>query len=151
MALEGNGFRLEWILEGKKIICILYNIYKSYCISGCGGVLTAPKGSIQSPNYPNHYPPLIQCEWKIAVDFGSSIKITFHEVEIEKDYDCQYDFVEIFNGEDATYPEIARFCHQNTPITVTGGGNFMFIRFQTDNSFQGKGFYANYTSEPTSK
>nr|XP_008192422.1 PREDICTED: cubilin [Tribolium castaneum] len=129
--LFGNGFRLEWQLEG------------------CGDILTHPNGTIFSPNYPRSYPPSIECNWKIQVDFGSNVEITFHKIEIEKTYICHLDYIKLYNGEDETYPEIATLCHQNKPITLRSSGNFLFVKFKADSSVQGMGFYANYTSTPT--
>lgn len=131
--LQGNGFRLEWQLEG------------------CGDILTHPNGTITSPNYPNAYPPLIECNWKIQVDYGNNIEINFDKVELEKTNDCYLDFIKIYNGEDETYQEIAKICHQNKPITLRSSSNFMFIKFKADVSVQGLGFTANYTTKPTSE
>jgi len=37
-SVAGNGFRLEWVVDG------------------CGGMLRKSRGQISSPNYPNVYP-----------------------------------------------------------------------------------------------
>ncbi|XP_068906568.1 cubilin-like isoform X2 [Tenebrio molitor] len=129
--VHGNGFRLEWQIDG------------------CGDVLTKPNGTITSPNYPKAYPPSVECNWKIEVDYGNQIEITFHKVDVEKTYLCHLDFIKLYNGEDETYPEIATVCHQNKPLTLRSSGNFMFVKFRADTSVQGLGFYANYTTKPT--
>jgi cubilin len=129
--VHGNGFRLEWQIDG------------------CGDVLTKPNGTITSPNYPKAYPPSVECNWKIEVDYGNQIEITFHKVDVEKTYLCHLDFIKLYNGEDETYPEIATVCHQNRPLTLRSSGNFMFVKFRADTSVQGLGFYANYTTKPT--
>ncbi|KAH0809453.1 hypothetical protein GEV33_013339 [Tenebrio molitor] len=129
--VHGNGFRLEWQIDG------------------CGDVLTKPNGTITSPNYPKAYPPSVECNWKIEVDYGNQIEITFYKVDVEKTYLCHLDFIKLYNGEDETYPEIATVCHQNKPLTLRSSGNFMFVKFRADTSVQGLGFYANYTTKPT--
>lgn len=131
--IHGNGFRLEWQ------------------IFGCGEILTHPTGTIMSPNYPNSYPSSVECNWKIEADFGNHIEITFHSVEIEQTNMCNIDYVALYNGEDETYPEIAKICRQLKPITLRSTGNFMFVKFKADRSIEGRGFYANYTTKPTSK
>ena len=42
-SVSGNGFRLEWVVDG------------------CGGIMRKPTGSIMSPNYPNVYPGKKNC------------------------------------------------------------------------------------------
>ncbi|RZC32589.1 cubilin, partial [Asbolus verrucosus] len=129
--LDGNGFRLEWQIEG------------------CGDILTRPSGTITSPNYPRAYPASIECNWKIQVDYGSHVEITFPKMELEQTHICSLDYIKLFNGEDDTYPEIANICYQSKPITLRSSGNFMFVKFKADSSVQGLGFQANYTSLPT--
>ncbi|CAH1121617.1 unnamed protein product [Ceutorhynchus assimilis] len=129
--LLGTGFRLEWQLFG------------------CGGILSNEKGTITSPNYPKPYPESIECNWLIKVPFGQSISIVFKEIDVEKDSSCSFDFISIYNGEDATYQELATFCHQLKPVTVTSSGNNMFVKFKTDYSYQGRGFKADYSTIPT--
>ena len=45
-----------------------------------GNVLSAKTGIIQSPEYPNLYPPFADCEWNIAVERGYSIVLDFEDV-----------------------------------------------------------------------
>ena len=39
----------------------------------CGKVLEEEGGVLTSPNYPNHYPDRLRCEWDISVPFGSIV------------------------------------------------------------------------------
>ncbi|KAJ8923869.1 hypothetical protein NQ315_010451 [Exocentrus adspersus] len=128
--LAGSGFRLEWQLYG------------------CGGRLTHSSGIIQSPNYPKPYPPSVKCQWQIEVDFGYSIEIRFLEIDIERDA-CHYDWIQIYNGPTNSSNVIAKLCHQIKPTVISSTGNQMFVEFQSDYSYQGKGFIANYTTVPT--
>ncbi|KAG5881771.1 hypothetical protein JTB14_021141 [Gonioctena quinquepunctata] len=129
--LRGSGFRLEWEMVG------------------CGGHLKGNSGTITSPNYPNSYPASVVCEWLIEVNYGKSIEIEFHEVDIEKDSSCQFDSIKIFNGPDETHNLLTTICKQKKISVVSSTGNFMFIKFQSDYSYHGKGFLANYTTVPT--
>lgn len=60
---------------------------------GCGGLLTHPVGRISTPNYPNGYPQATVCEWIIQTEYGSSIEITFTDVDFEISTDCNLDYV----------------------------------------------------------
>ncbi|KAK9889124.1 hypothetical protein WA026_004393 [Henosepilachna vigintioctopunctata] len=124
---SGTGFRLEWVLEG------------------CGGKLYR-KGSIESPNYPKGYPVGKACKWELEADFGNLIEITFQDVDIEKVAKCEYDSIKVFNGPDDTFPLLGHFCHQEAPTRLTSIGNKMSVYFNSDISYVGKGFYANFTS-----
>ena len=51
----------------------------------CGGNLTIRAGStgeIKSPRFPLNYPNDVECEWKIHVEEGSVIKLTFTDFEV---------------------------------------------------------------------
>lgn len=50
--------------------------------SQCGGDLTTDSGEITSPRFPSSYPDNANCEWKIAVDDGSGITLTFVMFEV---------------------------------------------------------------------
>ncbi|KAK4871991.1 hypothetical protein RN001_016115 [Aquatica leii] len=131
-SLVGIGFRLEWQVEG------------------CGGILTKPTGSISTPNYPNAYPEGTQCDWLIQLDYGSSIQITFATIDFEPSNNCNYDYILVTNGIDDTYPVLTKICTKGEkPITLSSTGNSMFVRFVSDYSYHGKGFWANYTSIDT--
>lgn len=45
---------------------------QSHALTSCGGTLTAPRGIIQTPNFPNKFPVPIQCTW--IIDASSNIK-----------------------------------------------------------------------------
>ncbi|KAL1493429.1 hypothetical protein ABEB36_011486 [Hypothenemus hampei] len=122
----GIGFRLEWQ------------------IFGCGGILTEKWGSIESLNYPNPYPSNIQCDWLITRPVGESISITFQIIDLEKDAYNTYDYIEIFNGRDETYPLLGKFKHYAKAMSIDSSSNNVFIRFKADSSFEGRGFYAMY-------
>lgn len=66
--------------------------------AGCGGDLSGPNGSFNSPNYPNKYPENTECIWYITTSAGSSITLTIHEFDVEFHEDCNYDVLEVRYG-----------------------------------------------------
>ncbi len=54
-------------------------------------------GFIKSPNYPNHYPTDTDCVWKLTAPPSYTIKITFHDFDVEFDPNCNYDSVDVFH------------------------------------------------------
>ena len=57
----------------------------------CGVTLTKSSGFIASPNYPEKYLPELRCEYRIRLDKGKQIKITFMKIDIESSSKCSYD------------------------------------------------------------
>ncbi|KAG2458577.1 CUBN protein, partial [Polypterus senegalus] len=114
---------------------------------GCGGQLTGPQGSFNSPGFPNKYPDNRECIWHIETAAQSSVQLTIHEFDIEPHPDCSYDVLEVFGGPDTSAPRLAQLCHPrppDQPLQVSSTGNFMTIRFKTDEYVQGKGFNASW-------
>jgi hypothetical protein len=64
---------------------------------GCGGVLTAPSGDIQSPNHPDRYREDMDCEWHIQLPVGERIRLTFLTFSLEDSPGCLFDFVAVSN------------------------------------------------------
>ncbi|XP_011185073.1 cubilin homolog [Zeugodacus cucurbitae] len=126
-----------------------YKILKSQC----GGVLTSKTGVITSPNYPLNYPADARCEWTIEVNLHHSITLTMEEIDMENYYSCEMDYVEAYEGanSDSDRPAeeeklLFKECgssesSQNEWITTT---NAAVVRFESDDSIQGKGFKLSY-------
>lgn len=63
--------------------------------SGCGGAVTAPRGEIHSPQFPNNYPNNADCSWVITVDTGHRILFNFTDMDIEGHNTCDWDYVAV--------------------------------------------------------
>ena len=125
-----KGFQLEW--DGTA--------------TGCGGILTSPRGTITSPGYPKAYGNNAQCEWRISVNEGSSIEIVFMDLEMETHNICEYDFLEIFDGIDSSGSSLGKYCSsENHPMLLETTGNHAYIRMKSDDSNQGRGFSLKYS------
>lgn len=126
----GKGFEIQW--DGTS--------------TGCGGLITSTKGSISSPNYPKPYSHNAQCEWRISVNEGSSIEIIFTDLDMEQQTECKYDYLEIFDGPDASTRSMGKFCSsENHPMHLETSGNHALIRMNTDDSHASRGFFLKYS------
>ncbi|KAH3692443.1 hypothetical protein DPMN_194284 [Dreissena polymorpha] len=126
-SMARNGFRLE------------------YVTNGCGGYFRTPTGYFTSPNFPNPYPHMRQCEWTIVADTDSFVQLTIHTFDLESHSSCRYDVLEVYGGPDDSSPQLAKLCHkQSTAQTLASTGNVMFVRFKSDVSRSGNGFNASY-------
>ena len=70
-SIAGNGFRLEWVVDG------------------CGGYLRKNSGTFTSPEYPNFYPVNVICEWRIETDPGTKVQIVINELDLEGEISLQ--------------------------------------------------------------
>lgn len=131
VSASATGFRAEWQVQG------------------CGGHLRENEGFFTSPNYPQHYPGNIDCEWTIEMEYGHNIEITVYDLDLERVSNCMYDGFQV--AHDAKFEHIVtKICHTiHEPITITGQGHKLYIKFFTDSSDGGKGFNASYKAVKT--
>ncbi|XP_072020163.1 LOW QUALITY PROTEIN: cubilin-like [Amphiura filiformis] len=114
--------------------------------TGCGGTLTTPTGSFASPNYPNPYHHNAECFWLITASEGSSIILSFADMDMEGHSSCYYDYVKIFDGPQETDPLLGTYCGITLPAPLTSSGSNMRIKMRTDYSVTGRGFHAAYVT-----
>ena len=113
--------------------------------TGCGGLLTSPTGAIVSPGYPAPYGHNAECTWLIRISKGSIISLSLLEVDIELHSECQFDYIEIFNGDSDRSPSFGRFCNElRNPRLLLSKSNVLFIKFRSDASENGRGFRLTY-------
>ncbi|XP_045709956.1 LOW QUALITY PROTEIN: deleted in malignant brain tumors 1 protein [Phyllostomus hastatus] len=112
----------------------------------CGGFLSQPSGRFSSPFYPGNYPNNARCVWDIEVQNNDYVTVVFRDVQLEGN--CNYDYIEVFDGPYHSSPVMARLCH-GARDAFTSSSNFMSIRFVSDGSVTRRGFQADYYSSPS--
>ncbi|PVD35988.1 hypothetical protein C0Q70_02958 [Pomacea canaliculata] len=114
---------------------------------GCGGNFTTMNGVIMSKNYPNNYPHSTECEWLIQLPDNHPVVINFTDFDVEGGY-CSFDYVALYDGPNAGYPEMARVCGSSlpSPSLYRSSTNSMFVKMRTDSSVSGRGFKANFSA-----
>ncbi|KAJ8266611.1 hypothetical protein GJAV_G00132470 [Gymnothorax javanicus] len=106
----------------------------------CGGNLTGLNGTFQSPNYPGHYPPSINCVWNIKVPVGKYVKVMFKKFFLSEPgantKTCPKDYVEINKD---------RLCGMKLhhPV-ISAKSNIMKVTFNSDGSYVDQGFQAEF-------
>jgi hypothetical protein len=68
--------------------------------------MTAPSGSIHSPNYPNAYDANDDCGWLIEVDANHVVQFTFVDFDVEPHQNCTFDYVALYDGANTSAPLI---------------------------------------------
>ncbi|XP_066485218.1 cubilin [Tiliqua scincoides] len=118
-------------------------VYKSLD-AACGGTLTEPGGSIASPSYLTTYPHGVKCIWTILVQPGYLIRLTFTSFNLEFDYNCNKDYLEIYDN--ITMTRLGRYCGRSVPPSMTSSGNTLMLYFVTNHNIASEGFSVDYTS-----
>ena len=84
------------------------------------------------------------CEWIISFSDGYKIKLDFIHFDLEYQSTCQYDWLEIRNGNASTSPLIgSRRCGDIIPGPVLSSGNQLYMKFSSDGSKSRSGFEIN--------
>ncbi|XP_075817654.1 inactive serine protease PAMR1 isoform X2 [Microtus pennsylvanicus] len=104
----------------------------------CGQVLRASKGQILLESYPLN----AHCEWTIHAQPGFIIQLRFGMLSLEFDYMCQYDYVEVRDGDNSDSPIIKRFCGNERPAPIRSTGSSLHVLFRSDGSKNFDGFHA---------
>ncbi|XP_054274028.1 cubilin-like isoform X2 [Macrosteles quadrilineatus] len=113
----------------------------------CGGEFTARSGEIWSPNYPQPYSAERMCVYIISTPPSTAIQLHFQDFELEKlGESCDYDYLEIRDGDNANSTLVGKFCGGDAPPDVISTHNYLYITLTVDSSYQQRGFLANYST-----
>ncbi|XP_049517566.1 uncharacterized protein LOC119442353 [Dermacentor silvarum] len=126
----------------------LFLMFVVTATDACGGRIEALSGTITSPSFPNWYPPSMNCIWEIvkpSIQYPTTLKFT--EFSLERNKDCDYDYVEILSVMDnGTSWNHGRFCDDSLPPIIISKGNTLRIEFKSDASVQHSGFVADFST-----
>uniref|UniRef100_A0A8C5HD89 Cubilin n=1 Tax=Gouania willdenowi TaxID=441366 RepID=A0A8C5HD89_GOUWI len=115
----------------------------------CGGELTGPAGSFSYPNTPGHdeYDHLVSCAWVVRVESNKILRITFPFFDLESSTNCNYDFLQIHDGDSASAYVIGKYCGQNNPQEIYSSHNSLYFWFRSDHSVSAGGFTVAWQSQ----
>ena len=114
---------------------------------GCYKEYTATNGTVQSPSYPQRYPRNVICSYFIKNPIPRyRIRIKFNNFELQGGSSCQYDYVEVYDGESTQSRILGTYCGTSTPPTLIATGNRVLVVFKSDGAYQKKGFQFFYTA-----
>nr|AID23683.1 tolloid [Hofstenia miamia] len=142
--LSSSGSRM-WIRFVSDNINGRRGKFRAVYISICGGTITSRTAQIQSPQFPENYPNLKTCVWKIYAQPGYKVGLKFRNFELEKHSSCIYDYVEI--SEDEYSQPSTKVCGIDTPDPVSSSGSVLYVKFVSDKSVSKPGFSAEIFPE----
>ncbi|XP_064618038.1 tolloid-like protein 1 isoform X2 [Liolophura sinensis] len=119
------------------------------CEDACGGYIeAAPNGTIQSPSYPDLYPPSKTCVWQIVARPQYRITLNFTHFDLEgNNHDCEYDSVKMQSGVGTEVTPHGVYCGSTLPQAITSQSNTLLIEFTSDNSVEKTGFNAVFFTD----
>ncbi|XP_067292919.1 inactive serine protease PAMR1 isoform X2 [Pseudorasbora parva] len=114
----------------------------------CGGTIHKRQGHLVLESYPNN----ARCEWTLKVDRPYTIDLRFMMLSLEFEHSCQYDYVEVRDGDSLNSRVIGRFCGNERPPPIKSTGSSLHILFISDGYKNFDGFFATFqeSSECTS-
>ncbi|XP_034950672.1 uncharacterized protein Neto [Chelonus insularis] len=115
------------------------------------------KREFYSPNYPQNYPPSVDCVRVLEADRGMLIKLDFRDhfelesampIKDNKDSECRFDFLEVRDGQHGFSTPIGNYCDKNFPPEITSKSRYLWLRFHSDETIEYKGFKAVWSMVP---
>lgn len=124
----------------------------------CGGLLTSPSGSFQTPGWPVSYPSEdFECEWIVDVPInGYAIEFTIDSSAygINGRPPCRYDNIKFFDGIDSNAASLHKLCKFKNPgpiKTSTSEAKVVFTGTSRSRNANRVGVRVTYTVEDIGK
>uniref|UniRef100_A0A3Q3JP38 Procollagen C-endopeptidase enhancer a n=1 Tax=Monopterus albus TaxID=43700 RepID=A0A3Q3JP38_MONAL len=111
----------------------------------CGGDLVAEAGFVGSEGFPSFYKPNSRCTWRITVPEGNVVTLSFRIFDLEADSQCQYDYLDIYNGHSNLVQKLGHFCGTFRPGALISTTNTMMLEMVSDAETQSRGFVAYFS------
>lgn len=101
--------------------------------SVCGGTLYGSSGSLSTEDVVGSQ----RCEWEIVVREGRTIQITFDNINIVDNNNCQYSYILLRNGASNRSPLLGggRYCGTSIPEIPESASNRVYIIFNAPSYF----------------
>uniref|UniRef100_A0A8C1ZS09 CUB and Sushi multiple domains 1 n=1 Tax=Cyprinus carpio TaxID=7962 RepID=A0A8C1ZS09_CYPCA len=130
-----------YVLVGYPVLTCQHGINRKWnhpfprCEAPCGYNVTAPNGTLFSPEYPNEYPDSQDCTWLITVPHGHGVYINFTLLQTEP----VTDYIAVWDGPEQSYPQLGIFSGNTALESAYSTFNQVLIKFHSD--FSTSGFF----------
>ena len=84
----------------------------------------------------------------MQVPLGKRTQFHFATLQIESHPNCNFDYLEVFDGQRESDPLLGKFCNSTSPPPLTSSGPQTLIHFHSDESMTDHGFHITYSSVP---
>ncbi|KAJ8306835.1 hypothetical protein KUTeg_014919 [Tegillarca granosa] len=75
---------------------------------------------------------------------GNTINVSFSHFAMETHRSCNFDFLELRNGDSRDSPLIGKYCGTTLPAPITSSGEHLWLNFRSDYSVANNGFRLEY-------
>lgn len=117
------------------LCCLLRvgEVYSRTLFTSCGGKLTAERGVIQSPHFPNEFPTPISCEWIIEASTQKTIILYFTQFYLNSSFTI-WDMKYYDSSEKSTIDKRKRgkIIYENRMDFLVSRRRFVLIRFTAE-------------------
>ena len=120
-------------------------------VSGSGVTQTQCNGTLYDVGGPSgNYFDENDCWITIAPPGSNQITLTFNSFDIEapsSSTNCNWDYLEIFDGDDLSAPSLGQYCNVLTgsPGVIVSSGGAITVLLHSDQAVNGAGFEADWT------
>lgn len=120
----------------------------------CKRELSGHTGVIETPNFPENYPILIDCEWRIKATKGNKLFVEFSHFDLENyntfhnatEHLCNFDYLEIIQYKGDERLLSSKYCN-SAPPPLTSMGDSVVVKFHSDISGSGSGIRLEWQIE----
>ncbi|KAH8239867.1 hypothetical protein KR032_008825 [Drosophila birchii] len=156
MVLHCNGTGAQPLLSTSNRVLVRYDVSSEYpdgtdfvlnYQTECNVRIDKWQGAIETPNFPENYPPMTNCEWDIRAGGRSNhLRLLFSHfsVELPRSSSCLFDYVTLKDMQDEQVLSEQKLCTNDGLAPITSVGNRLLLSFKSDPSDQERGFRAEY-------
>ncbi|KAH8379700.1 hypothetical protein KR009_006651 [Drosophila setifemur] len=153
---KGTGEATQYLMSTGNRVLVRYDVSHespdgtSFVLNyetDCRTLLEQLQGAIESPGFPENYPPRMNCEWDIrAGGRRNHLQLIFSHVTFERSTDsrCTLDYVKLTDMQDDQVLSEQHICTAEGVLPITSVGNRLLLRFISDVSVEEQGFRAEY-------
>ncbi|XP_035707983.1 bone morphogenetic protein 1-like [Folsomia candida] len=129
------GFKMEFYSSGGSSVAPYVTSYT---------ILTTAKGNVTYPSNGGNYGNYEIALFPIAASVPGQPTLRFTRVDLESEPTCAYDSIKIYNWFDGNYLQVAIFCGNTIPTSVTLQDGVGVVLFKSDLSWTRTGFDFQY-------
>ncbi|MCX7863002.1 MAG: C10 family peptidase [Bacteroidales bacterium] len=129
---------------GQAAVVYIMPYFDNYCVENF--LLNDTARTFNDGSGYSYYWNNTSCSWLIKPKNGQNIWLYFNKFQTEPINDVLY----IYDGQNDQAPLIGAFSGYTLPPTITSSGNALYLKFVTNDTIQGQGWEAYYSTTPVS-